>query len=588
MKVYVPDTNVLMLNPDALHILTGSEIPDDKAQKAFLETLEHKGLQWDQRPNDVVLCDIVQRELDHLSKTSELNYEYKAVLARRALSHLEDMTTDMPVTVGSNWGWRRTGPKDRYGRLNSRINLQNKADVFFSEHNEADFMTKGIPFANNDDRIIFQVMSLIRRRPRDQVIFVSADRNARTQARLKGIETQDFEFENVRDSHQLYKGITYHPVPQGQIGARVAKQIEFTLAVDEVTELVGMKPKPNQVLCFANEGQENNAVYYILKGRGASEFNFRPVTSYGFLSKRLSEHNSQPSVMEFMAYCRKEELERTLFKGQAAADRENRTSKKRDNRRKSQHDLSDSDKRDVFDDLEKLRIDLKINNLIMPIAEQIPYIALLMDRKVEVMTVDGSAGTGKTYFALLLGLLEVMRGKYDSIKYIKPVVTADEGLGFLKGDLREKMNPLIQPAISNFKEMFCVYDRALGRVYREKAIQMIHMFEGDLIEYFPITYEAGNTWRNQFVIIDETQLLTRDLVRLCVGRCGEGSKLVFLGDLAQVATSRSKRDFSYITERNSGLAHLIDRLPGREVYGHVRLPRDVVKRSVVAKLANDL
>lgn len=588
MKVYVPDTNVLMLNPDALHILAGSEIPDDKAQKIFLETLEHKGLEWDQCPNDVVLCDIVQRELDHLCKTSEPGYEYKAVLARRATSHLEDITTDMPVTVGSNWGWRRIGPRDHYGRLNSRITLPNKANVFFSEHNEADFLAKGVPFANNDDRIIFQVMSLMRKRPRDQVIFVTADRNARTQARLKGIETQDFEFENVRDPHQLYKGITYHPAPQGQIGVHVTKRSEFTLAMDEITELIGMKPKPNQVLCFTDEAKADSAVYYLLKLRGADNFDFRPITSYEYLRKRISEHNSQPSVTEFINLCRKEELERTLFKGQAAADRENRAEKKRDGRKKSQHELSGSEKRDFIDNLEKLRIDLRINDLVMPIAEQIPYIALLMDRKIEMMTVDGSAGTGKTYFALLMGLLEVMKGKYDSIKYIKPVVTADEGLGFLKGDLREKMNPLIQPAISNFREMFCVYDRTLGRIYREKAKQLISTFEGDLIEYIPITYEAGNTWRNQFVIIDETQLLTRDLVRLCVGRCGEGSKLVFLGDLAQVATSRSKRDFSYITEKNSGLAHLIDRLPGKDVYGHVRLPSDVVKRSVVAKLANDL
>lgn len=150
---------------------------------------------------------------------------------------------------------------------------------------------------------------------------------------------------------------------------------------------------------------------------------------------------------------------------------------------------------------------------------------IILDNAVTVVT--GAAGSGKTLLATAVGLDLLFRKEIDKIIITRPAVLAGEDLGFLPGDVAEKMDPWLQPIYQNF---YSLYDKA--KIDKE-------MKEGN-IQILPLGYVRGLTFTNTFLIADEVQNLTHDQTEALLGRLGHGSKMVLCGDIAQIDLKNKK------------------------------------------------
>ena len=151
-----------------------------------------------------------------------------------------------------------------------------------------------------------------------------------------------------------------------------------------------------------------------------------------------------------------------------------------------------------------------------------------------VTLLAGSAGSGKTLLACQIALEKLFMKEVEKVIITRPTVSKEE-IGFLPGDLREKMDPWVQPIYQN---MYLLYDK--DKV--EKCIA-----EGS-IEIVPLSFMRGRTFVNNFVIVDEAQNVTQDQMETVLGRLGKGSKMVICGDLAQIDLKVKKETgFSFLT-----------------------------------------
>jgi predicted ribonuclease YlaK len=626
-KIYVPDTNVLMTNNFAVYILSGNEIPDDDAQKRYLNALKKKGKEFDPEPNNVLICDIVSRELNKLKNDYRIN-DFRPFLARLANRALEDMAEEydinqMPTVnelkemITSTEKLNINSDQIPYGHSASWLTLENGANIIFATHNEKDFNKQNIAYLDSDDRILYQIRNAMEIDPNTEYIFVSSDSNARFRAKKLGIKTQDFDIENVRDPNQLYSGITYHPMPDNKLRQLIEnRKIKIKISPEECESVFGKRLKPNQVVAFqdnvstsTNDKPKDNVRFY------KAVFNDSITLEYitNSLPTIINKHNNQSENLNTINEKLFDSLkpdERKKYLKSLMTRNSLRSGTSLKSMRPYKVKLNKLDGEDLnsvkrlFNELkgfikpknarEHKRDDMIINSSILyknlRLREQtrvfgnlIPYYNLLNDDNIKIISVNGEAGTGKTYFALIAGMTQLMNNKFDSLTYFRALVEADSGIGYLKGTKRDKMEPWAAPCIYNLKEMFGYNDGATMK-YKAEVNTFIDSLETNgMLEFEPMTFQAGNTLRNRYIIIDEAQLLTKDLIKLLVGRVGEDSKIVFIGDLGQIATSRGNSS-RFINERNSGFAHLVEQFPGQEIYGHVVL--DYVERSNVAKLAN--
>jgi phosphate starvation-inducible PhoH-like protein len=150
---------------------------------------------------------------------------------------------------------------------------------------------------------------------------------------------------------------------------------------------------------------------------------------------------------------------------------------------------------------------------------------IILDNAVTVVT--GAAGSGKTLLATAVGLDLLFRKEIDKIIITRPAVLAGEDLGFLPGDVAEKMDPWLQPIYQNF---YSLYDK--GKIDKE-------LKEGN-IQILPLGYIRGLTFTNTFLIADEVQNLTHDQTEALLGRLGHGSRMVLCGDIAQIDLKNKK------------------------------------------------
>lgn len=175
----------------------------------------------------------------------------------------------------------------------------------------------------------------------------------------------------------------------------------------------------------------------------------------------------------------------------------------------------------------------------------------------------GPAGTGKTYLAVALAVNAFKAKQVEKIILTRPAVEAGEKLGFLPGDLQEKVNPYLRPLYDALQEM-------LGMETYSK------MMERGTIEIAPLAYMRGRTLNNAYVILDEAQNTTKEQIKMFLTRLGEGSRMVITGDLTQVDLPRG---------HTSGLRHAIKILKDIEDIGIIKLSeRDVVRHPLVQKI----
>ena len=149
---------------------------------------------------------------------------------------------------------------------------------------------------------------------------------------------------------------------------------------------------------------------------------------------------------------------------------------------------------------------------------QVNYLQEIQDHDITFGI--GPAGTGKTLLAVQMGIKLFQEGKIDKIIVTRPAVSVDEDIGFLPGDLNEKMAPWTRP----------IFD-VLGEYYQTK--QIAAMLEEGIIEISPLAYMRGRTFKNAYIIADEMQNATQNQMKMLLTRLGENSKMVVTGDLAQ-------------------------------------------------------
>jgi len=189
------------------------------------------------------------------------------------------------------------------------------------------------------------------------------------------------------------------------------------------------------------------------------------------------------------------------------------------------------------------------------------YLQAIQDNDVVIGI--GPAGTGKTYLAMAAAVSALVKNQVQRLVLTRPAVEAGEALGFLPGDLREKLLPYLRP----------LYDAMYDMIDREDAARLL---EKGVIEIAPLAYMRGRTLSNAFIILDEAQNTTPEQMMMFLTRLGEGSKMVVTGDVTQIDLPRSKA---------SGLVQarrILADIPGITVFNFG--PGDVVRHPLVLRI----
>ncbi|SMO66495.1 PhoH family protein [Fodinibius sediminis] len=206
-------------------------------------------------------------------------------------------------------------------------------------------------------------------------------------------------------------------------------------------------------------------------------------------------------------------------------------------------------------------------------AEQTFALQAIMNPDNLLVTITGSAGTGKTLLALA-GALE-QRRHYQQIYLARPIVPlSNKDLGYLPGDITSKINPYMQPLWDNLS--FIKNQFPSGSKQYKKVDEMI---ENEKLHIVPLAYIRGRSLSNVIFIIDEAQNLTPHEVKTIITRAGDDTKIIFTGDIYQI-------DTPYLDTQSNGLSFLVDRMHDNDLYAHINLEKG--ERSELANLASKL
>lgn len=206
-------------------------------------------------------------------------------------------------------------------------------------------------------------------------------------------------------------------------------------------------------------------------------------------------------------------------------------------------------------------------------SEQVFALHALENPNVKLVTIQGVAGTGKTLLALA-GALNQKRD-YRQIFLARPIVPlSNKDIGYLPGDVKSKLNPYMEPLWDNLKMIQSQWEEGSRE---NKKIQ--DMVDQEKLLVQPLAYIRGRSLSNIFFIVDEAQNLTPHEVKTIITRAGEGTKIIFTGDIYQI-------DTPYLDAQSNGLSYMIDKLKGQKLYAHITLEKG--ERSELANLANEL
>ena len=214
-----------------------------------------------------------------------------------------------------------------------------------------------------------------------------------------------------------------------------------------------------------------------------------------------------------------------------------------------------------------------VSRIIPRNAEQVFALHAMLNPEVNLVTLQGVAGTGKTLLALA-GSWE-QRRNFKQIYLARPIVPlSNKDIGYLPGDIHEKINPYMEPLWDNLKFIQNQYGEMDNEFKR-----ISDAVENEKLMITPLAYIRGRSISNICFIVDEAQNLTPHEVKTIITRAGENTKIIFTGDIYQI-------DTPYLDSQSNGLSVLIDKIKHNEIYAHVRLEKG--ERSELANLANDL
>ncbi|HQG56975.1 MAG TPA: PhoH family protein [Bacteroidales bacterium] len=206
-------------------------------------------------------------------------------------------------------------------------------------------------------------------------------------------------------------------------------------------------------------------------------------------------------------------------------------------------------------------------------AEQTFALEALLNPDIQLVSLTGKAGTGKTLLALAAALHQ--HKKYKQIFLARPIIPlANRDMGYLPGDIKEKMEPYMQPLFDNLtviKHKFSQQSPEFNRINE--------MIKEEKLLITPLAYIRGRSLSSVFFIVDEAQNLTPHEIKTIITRAGEGTKMVFTGDIEQI-------DSPYLDTASNGLSYLSDKMKGQDIFAHVNLVKG--ERSFLAELASKL
>jgi PhoH-like ATPase len=206
-------------------------------------------------------------------------------------------------------------------------------------------------------------------------------------------------------------------------------------------------------------------------------------------------------------------------------------------------------------------------------AEQTFSLEALSDPSIQLVTLAGKAGTGKTLMALAAAL--EARKYYKTILLARPIIPlSNRDMGYLPGDIREKLDPYMKPLFDNLAVIQNQYDEGAA-----DYVLINELLESEKLLIMPLAYIRGRSLSKSYFIVDEAQNLTPHEVKTIITRAGEGTKIIFTGDPYQI-------DTPYLDARSNGLTFLIDKMKGQALYAHVTLEKG--ERSELAELASNL
>jgi PhoH-like ATPase len=206
-------------------------------------------------------------------------------------------------------------------------------------------------------------------------------------------------------------------------------------------------------------------------------------------------------------------------------------------------------------------------------AEQTFAIQALINNSIPLVSLTGKAGTGKTLLALASALH--VRKYYRQIYISRPIIPlSNKDIGFLPGDVESKIGPYMQPLWDNLK---VIQDQFQETDTQNMTIN--NMVKDNKLVIEPLSYIRGRSLQRIFFIVDEAQNLTPHEIKTIITRAGEGTKIVFTGDIYQI-------DHPYLDTLSNGLSYLIDKFKGQKLYAHVNLEKG--ERSELAEIASNL
>ena len=206
--------------------------------------------------------------------------------------------------------------------------------------------------------------------------------------------------------------------------------------------------------------------------------------------------------------------------------------------------------------------------------EQTFGLSALLDDRVKLVTLTGGAGTGKTLLAIAAGLAKTTdEDIYQKLLVARPIFALGKDLGFLPGDLDEKLNPWMQPIYDSLDFLL-----SGGVPSRQKRMSKSYqeLIDQGMLAVEPLTYIRGRSLPHSFFVVDESQNLTPHEIKTILTRAGEGTKVVLTGDPYQI-------DNPYIDSTNNGLTYVIERFKNSSIAAHVTFKQG--ERSELASLA---